>query len=60
MPPTVDNKTDRLSGLTLATLALLHAGYPYRRIVIARGQAIGNPSVSGMHLPFGVTPPAPA
>ncbi len=25
MPPTMDNMTDRLAGLTLGTLALLHA-----------------------------------
>ena len=37
MPPTVDNKTDRLAGLTLGTLALLHAGYADRPIVIAGG-----------------------
>ncbi len=71
MPPIMDNMTDRLAGLTLGTLALLHAGYPDRPVLIASGHAIGNPSASGMQmrssagrdpvvLPFGVTPPPPA
>ena len=71
MPPIMDKMTDRLAGLTLGTLALLHAGYPYRPILIASGHAIGNPFASGMQsrwsvgrgpvvLPFGVTPPPPA
>ena len=60
MPPTMDNMTDRLAGLTLGILALLHAGDPDRPIVIARGHAIGNPFAFGMHLRFNVTPPPPA
>ncbi len=71
MPPIMDNMTDRLAGLTLGTLALLHAGYRDHPILIASGHAIGNPFASGMQmrwsaghgpvvLPFGVTPPPPA
>ena len=71
MPPTMDNRTDRLVGLTLGILALLHAGYPDRPIVIASHHTIGNPSPSSVHgrwsasrgpvvWPFGVTPPPPA
>ena len=71
MPPIMDNMTDRLAGLTLGTLALLHAGYPDRPILIARDHAIEKPSPSSMQrwssagrdpvvLPFGVTPPPPA
>ncbi len=50
MPPIMDKMTDRLAGLTLGPLALLHAGYPDRPILIAGDHAIGNPSASSTPL----------
>ncbi len=49
MPPIMDKMTDRLAGFNMGTLALLHAGYPDRPILIAGDHAIGNPSISSVH-----------